>query len=580
MTMILNSNPEPDGGVGQGWFKHHRRNRIFSGVRKVFSAGNAMRADMRLLVLMIAFAFAFSVAGVRFAFLSVGAYAVESNGWTAEKSPGTRRGDIVDRNGVLLATNFPVNSLYAHPPQLLDARQTVHRLADIFPDIETEALLEKMEGKNFVWIKRRISREQSLMVNDIGDPGLLVGYRDARIYPKQSLAAHVLGGVSYGEEHVDAAELKGIAGIEQGLNDELVEGAQTGKPLQLSIDTTVQKIVEQVLEGSVINYNAKGGAAVLMDTLTGEIVAMASYPTFDPNRRNEYLEKINEADSPLFSRAFQGIYELGSVFKIFGAALALELGLVTPETVMNNRPVSIGKYTFRDSYQSSNGDSMTLTMAVAKSSNPISIRLTSMIGEERQREFLRSLGLFDPSPIETAEASTAIPVFPLGRWSDLTAATIGYGHGISVSVVQLAAAYAPLINGGNYVEPTLLKNDGSPVRKRRVISPKTSEEVREMLHKVVTDGTGSLAQNDSYTVGGKTGSGEKATGRGYSKDKVIATFSSFFPVDNPRFVLVVSFDEAEIKYHNRTRRTAGWIAVPAANLMIQRIGPILDIPPA
>jgi cell division protein FtsI (penicillin-binding protein 3) len=536
------------------------------------------RAEGRLLVLGVMFLSAFAVIGMRMG--------VMANSMPAEPGPSAagaailaQRADIVDRKGRILATNFDTYSLYAHPQKMIEPKLAAEKLVEIFPDLKLERLVKDFTGKRtFVWIKRKISPEQMQRVHDIGEPGLNFGPREMRLYPNGSLAAHVLGGAGFGREEVYAAEVIGVAGVEKYFDARLRDPAMGHVPLQLSLDLSVQAATEQVLSGGMKLMNAKGAAAVLMDVYSGEVIAIASLPDFDPNDRPRPPTQGSPSDSPLFNRAVQGVYELGSVFKPLAMAQALDLGLVTPTSMINTQgPLKWGKFKINDFHDY--GAELTAAMVIIKSSNVGIARIAQEIGAERQKGFLKSLGLLEPAPLEMVEAKGGKPILPK-QWSELSAMTISYGHGLSNSPLHLAASYAAIANGGTLVKPTLLKQSGWRPGKR-VISRQTAEQMRKMLRRVVTEGTASFGEVEGYRVGGKTGTADKAKelGGGYYDDKVISTFASMFPADEPQFVLVVMLDEPVETSGPIPRRTAGWTAVPVAAEIIRRVAPLLGLRP-
>ncbi len=537
------------------------------------------RAEGRLLVLGVFFFCAFSVVGARMGLMAATEPA-EPRAASSHSRIVAQRADIVDRRGRILATNLRTHALYATPPIMVDKARAARELAAIFPGLEEDRLLAQFQGsRKFIWIKKKLSPEQQQQVHDIGEPGLLFGPREMRLYPNGSLAAHVLGGYGFGREGVYAAEVIGTAGVEKAFDDFLRDPGELGRPLELSLDLTVQAAVERVLYGGMRLMNAKGAAAVLMEVHSGEIVAMASLPDFDPNDRPRPLTTGDQSDSPLFNRAVQGVYELGSTFKIFAAAQALELGLANADTLIDaNSPMTWGKYKIKEFQGKNYGPKLSVTDIIVKSSNVGTANLALMIGEKRQKEFFRSLGLFDPTPVEMIEAPGAKPLIP-ARWSEITTITASYGHGMSASPLHLAAAYASILNGGTRVEPTLLKR-GRTEPGPRVVSPATSAALRAMLRQVVTHGTASFGEVPGYAVGGKTGTADKPKPRGgYYNDKVIATFASVFPAHDPRYVLIVSLDEPVETSGPRPRRTAGWTAVPVAAEIIRRTAPLLGLRP-
>jgi cell division protein FtsI (penicillin-binding protein 3) len=536
-----------------------------------------LRAEGRLVVLAGLFFVAFAVVGLR-----MGAIASTEPSEPRAQAPGAQiaaaRADIVDRNGYVLATNLVTHALYAQPPLMVDPERAARELARIFPDLEQERLLGWFTGeRKFLWIKKKISPEQKQAVFDIGEPGLMFGPREMRLYPNGSIAAHVLGGASFGREGVNAAEVIGVAGIEKAFDERLRDPGLAGEPLRLTLDLTVQAAVERVLAGGMQMMNAKGAAAVLMDVNTGEIVALASLPDFDPNDRPRPLTKGDASDSPLFNRAVQGLYELGSTFKIFAVAQAMEIGQVSPATMINTRgPLRWGKFSIRDFHDY--GAQLSVTDVIVKSSNIGAARIAVDIGATRQKAFLASLGLTEAAPIELIEAAGAKPLLP-PNWSELSTMTISYGHGLSASPLHLATAYASLLNGGYRVMPTLVR-DGPVARGPRVVSAETSAAASEMLRAVVTRGTASFGEVPGYAVGGKTGTADKPKPRGgYYDDKVIATFASVFPANDPRYVLVLTLDEPVETSGSEPRRTAGWTAVPVAAEVIRRVAPLLGLKP-
>jgi len=536
------------------------------------------RAEGRLLVLGLAFFCAFGVIGMRMGTLA-SSVPEEPRAAVAGNPIIGQRADIVDRNGRILATNLQTHSLYAHPRDMIDPAGAAKGLAQIFPELDEAELLENFTGdRRFLWVRRQISPEQMQAVHDIGSPGLLFGPREMRLYPNGPVAAHILGGASYGREGVASAEVIGVAGVERQFDGFLRDPANEGAPLALSLDLTVQAASEQVLLGGMNLMNAKGAASVLMDIHTGEIVSMVSLPDFDPNNRPRVLTSGDQSDSPLFNRAVQGVYELGSVFKIFTTAQAIDLGLVNANTMIDTQgPLQWGRFRIRDFHDY--GPELSTTDVIVESSNIGTARIAMQIGAERQRDFLGALGFLEPTPLEMVEAPTGRPLLP-PNWSEISTMTISYGHGLSSSPVHLAAGYASLLNGGTKVEPTLMRQH-SPELGPRIVSEQVSAISREMLRQVVTRGTASFGEVQGYEVGGKTGTADKprAAGGGYYDDKVISTFASVFPANDPKYVLIVTLDEPSENSGTEPRRTAGWTAVPVAAEMIRRVAPLLGLRP-
>jgi cell division protein FtsI (penicillin-binding protein 3) len=537
------------------------------------------RAERRLFMLSVGFFMAFSVIGLRMGTLAA-SDPVEPRAASGGSEITAQRADILDRQGRILATNMLTYSLYAQPRDMVDPAHAATQLAAIFPELDPGALERRFtDGRSFLWVRKVMSPEQMQRVHEIGDPGLFFGPREMRLYPNGHLAAHVLGGASFGAEGVDSAEVIGTAGLEKMLDTRLRDPAQSSQPLVLSLDLTLQANVEEVLATGMRMMNAKGAAAILMDVHSGEILSLASLPDFDPNDRPQAALTGEPADSPLFNRAVQGVYELGSTFKIFAAAQAMDMGLVNPETqVDTNAPMRWGKYKISEWDNHNYGPTLSVTDIIAKSSNVGSAHIALMIGGEKQQAFLKSMGLLDAPQIELIEAANARALVP-DKWSEIVTITAAYGHGISSSPLNLAAAYATLANGGYKVTPTLLHAD-SHVRGPQVVSSDVAREAVAMLRRVVTEGTATLADIPGYAVAGKTGTAEKPRkGGGYDSDKVINTFASVFPANDPQYVLIVSLDEPVETSGPKPRRTAGWTAVPVAAEIIRRIAPLMGMRP-
>lgn len=537
------------------------------------------RAQLRLVVLALCFFSAYGLIGARMGMLAA-TQPMEPRTASASDTIDASRADIVDRNGRVLATNMLTHALYVQTRDLVDPAHAARELAKIFPDLDAATLQRRFtDGRSFLWIKKVLSPEQMQRVHEIGDPGLLFGPREMRLYPNGTLAAHVLGGARFGSEGVDSAEVVGTAGLEKFEEARLRDPAQAGTPLVTSLDLTVQTTVEEVLQTGMTMMNAKAGAVILMDVNTGEILSMASLPTFDPNDRPANPTSGDPSDSPLFNRAVQGIYELGSTFKIFAVSQAMELGLVKPETLVDaNAPMRWGKFKINEFEGHNYGPLLSVADVIAKSSNVGTAHIALMIGGVRQQQFLRSMGLFDASPVELVEAAGAKPLLPK-RWADIVTITASYGHGIGGSPLNLAAAYATIANGGIKVTPTLLKRS-TPMQGERVLSEKTARLAVGMMRRVVTEGTASLAEVPGYFVAGKTGTAEKPKkGGGYDKGKVVNTFASVFPANDPKYVLIVTLDEPSENTGPKPRRTAGWTVVPVAAEIVRRTAPLLGLRP-
>ncbi|MCC5958647.1 MAG: penicillin-binding protein 2 [Rhodobacteraceae bacterium] len=535
------------------------------------------QAEGRLLTLALLFLCGFVLLGARMGLLAATAPLEMSVGLSEDIS--SARADILDREGRVLATNLPTHALYAETRRMVDPVRAARELARIFPDIDADRMAARFTDpqRRFIWIRAQLSPEQQQAVHDIGEPGLLFGPRDMRVYPNGRIAAHVLGGARYGQQGVRAAELLGVAGTELYFDSRLRDPDMVKEPLHLSLDLTVQATVTEVLEGGMRMLNAKGASAVLMDVYTGEVISLVSLPDFDPNQRPAPPTEGEPADSPLFNRAVQGYYELGSVMKSFAVAQGLDSGAVTPDTMIDTRgPLTWGRFRINDFRNY--GPELSVRDVMVRSSNIGTARIMQAIGVEAQQDFLRKFGFLDPAQIELAEAARSRPLLP-DRWSDLSVMTISYGHGMSTSPLALAAGYASLVNGGRKITPTLQRQDNVQAGAQ-IISAQTSQQMRLMLHQVVQQGTASFARIAGYPVGGKTGSADKPGPRGgYMKDAVLATFASVFPSHDPRYVLIVTLDEGADTTGPEPRRTAGWTAVPVSAEITRRIAPLLDMRP-
>ena len=520
--------------------------------------------------------------GLAFVVLATQLTAVVLDGRAAEGTSSRslsgqgHRADIVDRNGVILATNAQTHSLYAHPHEMSghDVERILREFAVIFPDMDIERVGAQLNPKRkFVWIRSRMSPRQMQAVNEIGAPGLHFGKREARIYPNGRLGSHVLGGTKYGIEDVNWAEIEGVGGVEKGLEQLLLELPEGQQQLAISLDLRLQGIVEEILADGVSLYSAIAGAAVLMDARTGEILSLASFPDFDPNNRDEYFRKNKSDRGPLFNIAVQGLFELGSTFKIFAAAQALDLGLVGTDTLIDTTSIRRSGRVIEDYF--GNGQPISVEQVIVKSSNVGAARLGLKIGNTRQRQFMERLGFSEPTGLEVFESRVSRPLMP-DRWGEHSTITISFGHGLAVSPVHLAAAYASLVNGGCRVTPTILRVDTATGECDRIVSRSTSVHVSRMLGQVVQRGTATRARLDTVAVGGKTGTADKVRPNGgYYEDRVVATFASIFPVERPQFVLILTLDEPSTNDGSKWQRGAGNTVVPVAAEIISRVAPFL-----
>ena len=531
----------------------------------------------RIYILLFTFIFAFIVIGTQMVLMAINPISISDDRKVNLNNKFDRK-DIIDTNGVLLATNVKVNSLYAHPSEIINKEKVINSLLKIFPDSDKENLIKKLySNKPFVWLRKTISPEQQNLVKDIGQPGLYFGPREMRIYPNGTSAAHILGGTRYGLESVDSAEILGTAGVELLYNKQLSNTDNPLEPLQLSIDIKIQALVEEILENGIKLMGAKGGSVILMDSKTGEIMSLASFPKFNPNLRPRNLFKNDPSNSPIFNRAVQGIYELGSVFKIFPVALGLDTKLIETDTKFNtHNPIRISGRKISDHKYF--GPNLTVEDIIIKSSNIGTVRIAQKIGSNNLKKFYEDLGLLDSTTLELPETKGTKPQQPK-KWKNLETATASYGHGIAVSPVHLATAYSILVNGGVKIKPSIIKQTKPNMQTDKIISESTSKEVRLILEKVVTKGTARDSDFGGYGVGGKTGTAEKPNPveGGYYENKVISTFASVFPISTGKFVMVVTLDEPENNFGSESYRYASKTAVPVAAKIISRVAPLLNL---
>ena len=534
-----------------------------------------LRYDWRLILVMGCICLCYAAVALNMTFLAASEPEEPRFGKGGTASPPIR-GEIVDQNGVLLASNLPAWSLYAHPHEIRDKVAVSEALAEALPGSDARKILRKLTSNaQFVWIKRPILPHEKQAVHELGQPGLYFGNREIRVYPAGRTASHVVGGVTAAREDVRFAELAGNAGVERHFDQRLRDPGQVTEPLRLSLDVTVQQAMRSVLAEGMERLTAKGASAVLMRT-NGEVVGLVSLPDFDPNRPRAPFDGPAH-EHPRFNRAAQGLYELGSTFKVFTAAIALELSRIDTTTLIDTPPmITYGRNRIRDAHKMP--PQMPVETMIVKSSNVGAARIGMMVGTTDMKTYLDKLGFFEPTGVEISEAGIQ-PLLPQ-YWTDLSTMTISFGHGLSVSPMHLAAGYATLANDGMRVQPTLIAGAGGK-EIERVFSQRTARLIRQMMREVVKRGTARRAEVAGYRVAGKTGTAEKIRldRRGYDPDRVVATFASIFPYDRPEYVLVVTYDEPTDRSGPRPERGAGRTAAPVAGEMIARVAPLLGLEP-
>lgn len=535
----------------------------------------------------------------------LGFFAAQGGGDTLDQTLLPRRGEIVDRNGIPLAREIEAYSLWFNPkamaggsPLTKPPRQVAEALHAIFPDLDVEAVTKLLASGKPGYIRKQILPEEANRVTEIGEPALEAPRYTERYYPQGSLAAHVLGFVSTPADRRELINGKwyivhpkhpgipaGQVGMEEVLNDRLLSAEGRANPSVLSIDSRVQGALEDELSRGISLSNAKGGAGVILDVDTGEVLALCSLPSFDPNAVTPLDVKLppdQEAagDMPrTFNRATNQVYELGSTFKPITVASALDAGTVTN---LAHRypayPLHVGKFTIHD--DENFGPSLNVAEALIHSSNIVSAQIGAELGGVRLKQTMEQLGFNARAPIELP--AKGFPIWHSGVWPQLTTMTISFGHGLSVTPLHLASAYAALVNGGVWRPATLRRlQPGEVPAGRQVFKPETSARIRQLLRMIVVYGTGRSANAAGFRVGGKTGSAEKAGAHGgrYNKSAVISTFAAAFPMDHPRYVVLAMIDEPQKTAGNSYQRTAAWNAAPVVGRVIPRIGPMLGIMP-
>jgi cell division protein FtsI (penicillin-binding protein 3) len=469
------------------------------------------------------------------------------------------RANITDRNGELLATNLVTYSLYADPTEVLDPAETAEKLHGVLTDLSVAETAEKLTdtNKRFLWLRRNLTPQQFDAINRLGLPGIDCQREERRVYPLGRVAAHVLG-------YTDT-DANGVAGIEKKLDSVLKTDRE---PLALSLDLRLQHIMAEELRQRVEMFSALGAAGMVLDIHTGEILAFVSLPDFDPNRPE------NANPNAMFNRVSLGIYEMGSTLKVMNTAIALDAGTAKPTTLFDAiNPIKVGRFTIED-YKGKN-KMLSMTEVLQYSSNLGSARMAMAFGGSVQQRYLKAFGLLNRPVLEIPEIGEPLVPRP---WRDVTTMTVSFGHGLSVSAVQLAGAVAAAVNGGVYRPLTLLRREQVP-QGVAVIRPETSKAVAKMLYDVVEGGTGNHAVVPGYFVGGKTGSAEKLTNGRYKERKLLSSFVGVFPMYAPRYLVLAVVDEPKGIAATHGYATGGWVAAPAVAAVVQRMAPLLGITP-
>ena len=515
------------------------------------------------MVVMLMFVGVTSAIGLRLTYLTI--FADRSGAANSAEGLIPPRADIQDRNGVVLAGTIDAWKIGVHPNKIIGDRNLIAaQLATLMPErseAEYSAILHS--NRTFFYLRHNAMPELIQRVNAIGEPGIVFEREPRRYYPQGSLAAHIIGWTDQ--------DGKAVSGMELALNDKLADPARRSLPARLSIDSRVQAAMESELAAAMTEFSAIGATGIVLDVHTGEVIAMASLPEFDPNA------PAHVPLQDLVNKATLNVYELGSTFKIITMANGIESGVITS---MNKRydatePLHIGRFTIHDDHPQRRFLDVPETLIY--SSNIATARIADEIGADRQQTMFRKLGFDRPIDIELGARGT--PLWPK-YWARVTTMTTAYGHGIAVTPLHLASAYAAIANGGIWRPATLLMRDPNHLPAgRRVISPATSARMRQLMRMVVIQGTGKKANVPGFRIGGKTGTAEKPEGGGYKRNALVSTFAGVFPMDAPRYVVLAMLDEPHGTRETGGYATAGMVSAPIVGKIVSRIGPLLGIIP-
>ncbi len=544
-------------------------------IRKLLFGTNVDRnakARARVGFAMMGFALVYAVIGAKLVMFAVAPEARGERHTAAQDALATARPDIVDRNGEILATDVKAPSLYGEPRRIIDKDEAIELLTATLPDLDTGEVRQRLSGrKGFVWLKREITPQQQIDIHRLGIPGIGFLRENKRVYPNGPEVSHLIGLVNIDNQ--------GIAGIEKwldtnGLADLHRAGFATDrlqKPIELAVDVRVEHALRDELLKAKEKFHAHAASGVVSNVKTGEIVAMVSLPDFDPNDPKE----ANDPDR--INRLTTGVYEMGSTFKAFTLAMALDSGKSTLDSMWDDRgPLHYGKFTIHD--DEPKGRFISMKEVFTFSSNVGAARIALSQGVEAHKAFLAKMGQLERLRTELPES--AAPLVPK-RWGELNTVTIAFGHGVAVAPLQAVMGIDALVNGGYLIPPTFLKRteDEAMAIAKRVIKPETSDKMRFLLRLNAEVGTAHKADVPGYYVGGKTGTSEKVINGRYAKKRVLTAFTAIFPADAPRYQLLVMLDEPQALKETYGFITSGWNAVPTGGNVIARIAPLLGIQP-
>ncbi len=531
-----------------------------------------VKAKARLGLAILAFAGIYGVIALRLV-----VFAEQSEGHGARRSVtqdavATARPNIIDRNGVIVATDVKSPSLFAEPRKLIDPDEAEEMLTAVLPDLDTKELRERLSSKRgFIWLKREIKPKQQQEIHKLGIPGVGFLTENKRVYPNGATVSQVIGLVNIDNQ--------GIAGIEkwvdgQGLAALHMAGLATDRlqrPVELSLDLRAQFALRDELVKAREKFKANAAAGLILNVNTGEVVALVSEPDYDPNNPRE------ANDPTRINRMTTGVYEMGSTFKVLTVAMALDSGKATLRSTFDARhPLQFGRFTIHD--HDPKNRALTVSEIFTYSSNIGAARMAMAVGVDGHRAFLKKLGQLDRLRTELPES--AEPLVPK-HWAEVSTATIAFGHGLSVAPLQAAMGVAATVNGGYLIPPTFLKRSEAEAKAvaKRVLKPETSRDMRYLLRLNAEKGTGTFANVEGYYVGGKTGTAEKVVNGRYAKHKLLTDFMAVLPADKPKYLVLIMLDEPQPVQGTHGFATAGWNAGPTAGKVIARIAPVLDIPP-
>ncbi len=541
-----------------------RRAQPLAGHRQMLLA----HARTRLMICLLLFVAIAGILGLRLVDLAV-LHKNDRDLRDAFAPPLPPRGDIFDRNGIELARTFDAVAVAVAPRRIVgDPHALAQSLAAILPDkTPGQIYFELTHPGAFRYIARRVLPAQAKRINDLGEPAITLEREPERLYPNTNLAAHVVGYTD-----IDG---HGKYGMERALDARLTDPATRGKPVFLALDSRVQQALENELGAAMAKFSALGAAGIVMDVRTGEVIALASLPEFNPNVAG------HADDNARFDRATLGVYELGSTFKTLTIAMSLNDGLIKSmdQKYDATAPIHIGRFTIHDDRGHELRKWATVPEIFIHSSNIGTAHMAAELGSTRQRAYLDALGFLSPVSGELMERGHTL--YPAANnWGEIATMTVGFGHGIAVTPLHLATAYAAVVNGGIWHPATMLKIEpGQAIPGKRIFKESTSDTMRALLRMVVTSGTGRRANAPGYRVGGKTGTAEKQQGGHYEKHVNVSTFAAAFPMDAPRYVVIALLDAPHGTKETFGFSTAGMVSAPIVEKVVTRIAPVLGVAP-